>query len=254
MAHPARPSESRKAQHHPAVVVLAVVVVVVVTVETIVVVVCCTLIPPAFQQTQSPTFTNGGGSCRWHGSFSIGWLGARHFSNFLADVISSFEQTTTECRNKLLGQMKQPKQKRNADALKDDANGTKARCQLTANRFPAIGWAFICSRWMCCSVGLASSPLTHPWAHAHTFYIQQQQPGCHPSFFTWTLRCFMAFPFTHTHTHTHRGHNSMNPSHSPLLDSRHLYRKWTPQKGKELFIFWQSQEIKSTFPAWIDKK
>lgn len=198
MAHPARPSESRKAQHHPAVVLA---VVVVVTVETIVAV-CCTLIPPAFQQTQSPTFTNGGGSCRWHGSFSIGWLGAKHFQIFGWFLRwTNNNKCRINCWDKWNNQKTQTHWKRD-----DDANGTKARCQLTANRFPAIGCLYLLSL----DVALLALPLfssllqvllpSYPPMSTRTHSIYSSLAACHPSFFTWTLRCFMAFPFTHTHT------------------------------------------------------
>ena len=203
MAHPARPSESRKAQHHPAVVLA----VVVVTVETVVVVVC-TLIPPAFQQTQAPTFTNGGGSCRRHGSFSIGWFGARHFQ-----IFGWFLRWTNnnKCRNKLLGQMKQPK--------KTQTHWKRRRCERYEGSMPTDGQQVSRNRLplsALADVALLASPLfssllqvllpSYPPMSTRTHSIQQ--PGCHPSFFTWTLRCFMAFPFSllppHTHTHTQR--------------------------------------------------
>lgn len=201
MAHPARPSESRKAQHHPAVVLA---VVVVVTVETIVVV-CCTLIPPAFQQTQSPTFTNGGGSCRWHGSFSIGWLGAKHFQIFGWFLRwTNNNKCRINCWEKWNNRKTQTHWKRD-----DDANGTKARCQLTANRFPAIGCLYLLSLDVALLAlpppsSKSSSPLIHPWAHAHILYTAAWLPATH-RFLLEHLDVLWHFLLpTHTHTHTER--------------------------------------------------
>lgn len=206
VAHPARPPEGREAQHHPAVVV-----VVVVTVEWVVVVVadCCTLIPPALQQAQSPTLTDGGGSCRWHGSFTVGWLGARHFLNPNKSVECAFKKKITKIffRPEFYAE----KRRRHTVKEEDDANGTKARYQLTGNRFPAIGLALsaagLASFSTACVVVPSFSALSlPPTSNAHSIGLDTPTHR-----FSFSEHFEMLYGIS---LYPHK-HNSMNPSHSP---------------------------------------
>ena len=96
----------------------------------------------------------------------------------------------------------------------------------------------------------SSSPLTHPWAHAHILY--SSLAATH-RFLLEHLDVLWHFLLP-THTPTHTEDITAWIPHIPHFVQPSSLSEINSPKGKDLFIFWQSQEIKSTFPAWIDKK
>jgi hypothetical protein len=83
------------------------------------------------------------------------------------------------------------KRRRHTVKEEDDANGTKARYQLTGNRFPAIGLALsasLASFSTACAVVPSFSALSLPPHEQCTFYRLRYT---HPSFF------FFSFPSEH---------------------------------------------------------
>ena len=99
IAHPARPAESRKAQHHPTAAAVG------------------TVIPPALQHPQSSALADCGGCCRRHCPLAIRRLGARwHDMNCL-----------------VLWHWRMKRRERNCT---ERVTGTEARSQLTATGFP----------------------------------------------------------------------------------------------------------------------
>lgn len=151
---------------------------------------------------------NGGGSCRWHRSFSVWWLGARHFLFCMSNSMITWEKEVEDkmCWKVdffLVGTLKS--KHKQTWMWRERRLGADWRQQVSRNRLA------LSTRWCLRLPFFFLGCFVPPPLRAYTIY-----PAI--VFLTWTLLCFMAFSFS---SYPHQ------QQHEPfifLLDSRHYKR------------------------------